>query len=153
MIFSDWRLHRTKTDEATADPDWAGLNDVPVEPVGSAAIVTSAPAIAIGAMPITGVEVVVLGTTSGRVPVDRAANVCDISLVEVISRADWDTNGNNPATEAALVVDTAAVAAVPLNRKVFIELNGAASFCVRISGNTGIAGVDRLQVWLRFVSR
>lgn len=147
-----WRLLRTKTDEGTDDPDWAGLNDSPTEPVGGADILEPMPPhVGANGMPLSGVEVVVLGTDANRVPVDRGAGTIGIQIVEVISRDDPAVGGTDG--DAVLVVDSAVQAAVPLNRPTFFELNGATLWTVRLSTDAGFAGIDRLQVWWRAVYR
>lgn len=145
---ADWRLMRTKTDETTDDPNWAGLNDVPTEPVGGAAIVVGSPTMMGEGNPMTTVMVVVLGVTAARVPVDRASGTVDLQVVEVIDRANPNTGGT--VGDAELVVDSAAVTGVPLNRPVLFELNGARQWTVRITNDASLdAAVDRLQVWYR----
>lgn len=152
--YGEWRLLRTKTDEAVADPDWAGTNATPTEPVGGAAITVGFASLVEHHGPaVTGVEVIVLGVDASRVPVAKGANVCDLSFVEVIVRTKPGNGGT--AGDAVLVADcsSASTTAVPLNRKVYFDLNGGELFTIRITGNTGIAGVDRLQVWYRGVVR
>ena len=149
----EWRLLRTKTDETADDPNWAGENDVPTEPVGNADIVVPMPA-SVGAngLPLAGVEVVVLGTTAARVPVDRGSGTVDIQLVEVISRENPQFGGTSGDDE--LVVDSLAVTAVPLNRPVYFELSGARGWTVRLTNDVALAGtVTQLQVWWRAVYR
>lgn len=139
---------RTKTDETTDDPDWAGLNDSPTEPVGGAAILVGAPSMMGEGNPMTTVMVVVLGTTAARVPVDRASGTVDLQIVEVVPRDEPLTGGT--VGDAVLVVDSAAVTAVPLNRPVLFELNGARQWTVRITNDAALAGtVTQFEVWYR----
>lgn len=148
---TEWFLLRTKTDETTDDPNWAGLNDNPTEPVGDADITTWAPSVDQNGNPVTAIEVVVLGVTSARVPVDRASGTIDVQLVEVIPRDD--TNLGGTVGDAVLVVDSAAVTGVPLNRPVLFEINGARQWTVRLTNDASLdAAVDRLQVWARYAS-
>lgn len=148
-----WRLLRTKTDETADDPDWAGLNDSPTEPVGGATIlVPMPPSVGANGLPLTGVEAVILATTAARVPVDRAAGTVDVQLVEVINRDDSAVGGTDG--DAVLVVDSAVQAAVPLNRPVYLELNGATLWTVRITNDAALpVGTTQLQVWWRAVYR
>jgi hypothetical protein len=146
-----WTLLRTKTDETTDDPDWAGLNDSPTEPVGGAAILAEMPSCSNQhGRPYTGVEVFVLGVTDARVPQDRTGMTVDLQLVEVISRALPGLGG--AIGDAAAVVDSSAVADVLLNRVVYFPINGASQFTIRITSDTNDAA-DNLQVWWRAVSR
>lgn len=148
---AEWTLLRTKTDETVDDPDWAGLNDVPTEPVGGADITVAAPTMMGEGNPITTVAIVVLGTTAARVPVDRASGTVDLQLVEVIPRTDSILGGT--AGDAELVVDSAAITGVPLNRVVLADLNGARQWTVRITNDAALAGtVTQFQVWYRYCS-
>lgn len=150
MRTSEWQLLRTKTDETTDDPDWAGLNNEPVEPVGSANIVASAwPWFGSHDFALTGVEVVVLATDANRLPIDRASGTVDLTLVEVSARVYDDPS----ISEDPLVMDTAVSAAVPLNRKVYFALNGG-RWTLRITNDAALpVGTTQLEVWWRPVSR
>lgn len=146
-----WSLLRTKTDETTDDPDWAGLNDSPTEPVGGAAILAEVPScVGQRGRPYTGVEVFVLGVTDARVPQDRSSMTVDLQIVEVVSRALPGLGGT--VGDAVAVIDSALVEDVLLNRVVYFPINGASQFTIRITGDASDA-VDNLQVWWRAVSR
>lgn len=144
-----WRLLRTKADETTGDTNWAGQNDVPDESI--CASLQSGHTVR--GMPVTGIEVVVVAITAAtRVPVDRASGTVDLSLVEVIPR-DVLALGGTPGDDE-LVCDTATVAGVALNRKVYFELNGAHLFTIRVTNGAALpAGTNDLQIWWRGVSR
>lgn len=149
--FENWRLLRTKTDETTPDPDWVGTNAAPTEPVGGATITADSPTGTNEAgRAYTGVEIVVLGTNASRVPINRSTNTCDLTLVEIVTRTNVPYGGT--VGDANLLCDTAFADNVPLQTKTYFPCNGA-TFTVRISDCAAIAGVDRLQVWWRAVSR
>lgn len=144
-----WRLLRTKTDETADDPDWAGTNTSPTEPIGGADILVPAteedPESHVS---MTAVEIVVLAVTAARVPVNRGTGTVDVQIVQVIPR-DRPQLGGTPG-DAVLVVDSAAVAAVPLNRPVTFALNGSQQWTVRLTNDATLPGAtDRLEVWYR----
>lgn len=152
--YSEWKRIRTKTDEATADPDWVGTNVTPVEPVGSASITIALPDLVhMHGAPVTGVECFVIGVDANRAPVARSTNTCDLAFVEVVNRTRSALGGTAGDAVALIDCSSSATTNVPLQRKVYFELNGAELFTIRISNNTGITGVDRLEVWIRGVSR
>jgi hypothetical protein len=143
-----WRLLRTKTDETADDTEYAALNDDPAD-----AICADFPSHdGHRGHPYTGIEVVVIGITSAGVPVDRATQTVDLHFVEVFPRDRVGVGGT--AGHAVAVVDssTASTTSVPLNRKVYYELNGAEKFTVLITNDANEA-VDSFQIWWKPVTR
>ena len=145
MASDDWILLRTKTDETTPDTDYVGTNTTPADVIMD--VMPLGPA---REQRYTGLEVVILGVDSSRVPVDRGANTCDITLIEVADREDpllGGAVGLDP-----LIMDVNGTNNTPLQTKVYFPFAGG-RFTIRISDNAAIAGVAALEVWWRPVVR
>lgn len=136
MLNDEWVLLRTKTDETTPDDDYVGTNATPAEtnvmPLGPSREIR-----------YSGIEVSVLGVDGSGVPVNRAGNTCDITLIHVIRRGE----GLDPLLSDPVAVDDA-----PLQRTTYFPTAGG-EFGIRISDNAAIAGVAALEVWWRPVTR
>lgn len=150
MKIDRWQLLRTKTDETTDDDDWAGTNTAP-----SAGILASfGPHETSEGRPITGIEVVVLAVTAARVPVNRATGTVDLQFTEVFPRDVAELGGTPGDADAVVDCSSASTTAVPLNRKVYFELNGARQWTIRVTNDASLPGTtDRLEIWWRGVSR
>ncbi len=144
--FEQWQLLRTKLDAAVEDDDWVGTNTPPADnffaPMPSGKTYDG--------RAYTGIEVRVVGCTAARVPVNRSTNTCDITCIDRVRRDRPPLGGT--VGDAAVLGDTGPDEDVPLQTRTRFPLNGSSEFTIRISSNTGIAGVNRLQIWWRAVS-
>lgn len=139
-----WNLLREKTDEDTPDTDWVGTPSLPAESIcGSFNPLSSH-------LPLTGVEVVVVGTddTAARTVVARASSVFDMTLVEVMRR------DNSPVqTRLNVAVASEVEVGCALQDVYYFPINGSSLFTIRISNQTIDAAIQRLEIWWRAVTR
>lgn len=147
MATPGFKLLRTKLDEATADDDWVGTNALPA---GFTVALDGGLADADAEDGFDGIEVIVLGCTSARVPVNRGSNDCTVTLVRVTPRSIASLGGT--AGDADMLSNVEETASVQLQDTVYFPFIGG-RYTVRITANTSISGVDRLQIWTRRAKR
>lgn len=148
--FTRWQYLRIKADETADDSFDAGTNTAP-----GASISASFPAQdGHDGIPYTGIECVVIGIDANGDPIARSTMTVDLQFVEQFTARIDDASHPRDGEDVSRVVDcsSASTTAVPLNRKVYFELNGAERFSVRVTNDANEA-VDAFEVWWRAVAR
>lgn len=143
MVYTQWQLLRSKTDETVDDTDWAGTNATP-----TAGTTASFPRHdGQSGKPLTGVEVFVVGRDSAGALVNRSTMTVDLQLIEVATV--YSATGQS----STIVLDSSAASttAVPLNRPCYFEMNGG-TFALRVTNDANEA-VDSFDVYWKAVSR
>lgn len=154
------RILRTKTDEAVDDPDWAGTNTAPTEPVGGASICFGVPSYRGGQVgALRSVWVMVVCRTAAGALLNRGSCTFDMTPTECFSR-DGETKGRGVAAVAApAVVDQAPMVACIPNRWYEIPIHpvagggtnapGTRGVTVRLSTIANLPGTTAdLEVWI-----
>lgn len=148
-MITKWQLLRTKTDP-TVDDDFFGVATLPDEAICGSFSQDNGHS----GIPWTGVEVVVLAMTAGRVQVANAslAGTVDLRLIEVVSR---DTLITDPSlADGPVAVCTDVTVSVPLQEKAYFPLNGSTRFTIDVSNDASLpGGTNRIELWWRPVAR
>lgn len=138
-MLTDWRVLRVKTDETVDDTDWAGTNTAPAANICG----TFPQHDGHKGKPYTGIEAIVYGRTTAGALVNRSTMTVDMQFVEV-----YELAGVTYVADCSVASTTA----VPLNRKVYFELNGAELFTIRLTNDANEA-VDEFVIHWKPVTR
>lgn len=135
-----YRLHRVKTDETVDDTDYLGDAVAPDE----ADCAKIGVAIGNSKHPVSGIDILIIGTDDAGVILDPGTMTVDIEVIGAFTRSNPRTGGTPGRADGVFALQTEDDASI--GKPIYYPLCGAERFFVRVLGDANDA-VDRLEIW------